>query len=527
MAEVLGIVTSISSLLELTCESIRYIKAFRNAPREADDIARELQAMELYLKDLARFMNSVAAHEHSSWAQSLARLGTPEGPISRLIVLLTNLSRKVCPPKSKWHRFKRRAMWPIIGKEEVEELLVAALQLDHMRLDVAIKRDLETVGADVTLIREHTEFQTAMMVRAVDPGGMFDLIQRAPRDKCREAVSNVGRWLLLALDPGSSSFQHTLSNLVLSDNLRDEISRISIFLLPLSQPSYAERFPENHAKFRCIKLGKGRSSILRVLPVICTDTFRSDGISIAWQALHDATSRPGKQLNGELVSMLLTMETIKLTSWVKPVDVDFLARVKVDYRAPPGTSSLDLSAGQVVHIIMIYGRTKWWGTAGESEGWVRPSLVEVVDPSNIQELVDYDDSREDFYVREGVCRSSVAAEVPGESCPGGLAHLFHPSRIQGYWWGERKGCWEAISLENLGNRVDEVRVVDYVVYANSDCTPEHDNSECQCLTYRVGDHIRITEDCSDGWWWGEVDTKSGWVAANNLNLTCTTKSSGG
>ncbi|KAJ3837361.1 hypothetical protein F5878DRAFT_686214 [Lentinula raphanica] len=221
MATALGVASSILSLAELTCRSICYIRSIKNAPKEARDVARELQAMEVYLSDLAGILNSGGGN--NVWTKSLCRLDTDGGSITRLIVLLTRLSHRLQQPKSRWLRLKKRAMWPLVGKEEVEELLhsirrvitllMAAVQLDGMKLDIAIKEDLEAVREDVKVVRDHTgesinrltysracanpvnkfvqmaAFVVSLMLKTVHPGGEFDMNSRIPRDRSKFLIN--------------------------------------------------------------------------------------------------------------------------------------------------------------------------------------------------------------------------------------------------------------------------------------------------------------------------------------------------
>ncbi|KAJ3751983.1 hypothetical protein EV360DRAFT_75755 [Lentinula raphanica] len=253
MATALGVASSILSLAELTCRSICYIRSVKNAPKEARDVARELQAMEVYLNDLVEILNSGGGN--NVWTKSLCRLDTDGGSITRLIVLLTRLSHRLQQPKSKWLRLKKRAMWPLVGKEEVEELLhsirrvitllMAAVQLDGMKLDIAIKEDLEAVREDVKVVRDHTG----------------------------ESIN----W-----------FNFRACANPMPENLGPASSCIT---------SKADGNSPDH-----------ESLISRILPIYCADILLDEGISIPWKTLYEMATRSGTQ--PDILAILIADELV-------------------------------------------------------------------------------------------------------------------------------------------------------------------------------------------------------------------------
>ncbi|GAW08643.1 hypothetical protein LENED_010718 [Lentinula edodes] len=240
MATALGVASAIYSLADLTYKSICYIRSVKNAPKEAQDVARELQAMNVYLSDLKDLLKS--GGENKPWAESLCRLDTDGGSFTRMIILLTTLSQKIKKPKSRWLKLKNRTMWPIIGKEEVENLI----QWD---LDIAIKEDLEAVRADVRVVRDHTAFLTTFMLKMVHPGGEFDMISRAPRDRNYDHFVDISRWLLRILDPDlCHSFSNNVSKLVFSEKLHNSLVEYSSFVIPKCQRLWVQQLPVSDPK---------------------------------------------------------------------------------------------------------------------------------------------------------------------------------------------------------------------------------------------------------------------------------------
>ncbi|KAJ3864159.1 hypothetical protein EV359DRAFT_81687 [Lentinula novae-zelandiae] len=490
MATALGVASAIYSLADLTYKSICYIRSVKNAPKEAQDVARELQAMNVYLSDLKDLVKS--GGENKPWAESLYRLDADGGSFTRLFVLLTTLSQKIKKPKSRWLKFKNRTMWPIIGKEEVENLiqsirrvialLMAAVQLDGIKLDIAIKEDLEAVRADVRVVRDHTDY---------------------------DHFVDISRWLLRILDPDlCHSFSNNVSKLVFSEKLHNSLVQYSSFVIPKCQRLWVQQLPVSDPKqmdiVRYTSKGNDNDSlILRILPIYAVDILLDEGISIAWKALYETATRSGTQ--PDILAILLADELDKVQSFQRPTEVDFLVRAKRDSVPIPGWTYFGFVTGQVMHVSLLFADGTCWAESGESAGHILTSLVDIIDPNNVDSSICAQFGS-DFYAR---IRTIPTASTP-HGCPGNLVHLFL-EETGGYWWGERNGVWEWVSQTDV-QQLESVFDVCHVVLAQCDFPSQCDFlTRCHCLAYNKGELIRITKECSDGWWWGEMGDNSGWV----------------
>ncbi|KAJ3730439.1 hypothetical protein C8R42DRAFT_771707, partial [Lentinula raphanica] len=399
MATALGVASSILSLAELTCRSICYIRSVKNAPKEARDVARELQAMEVYLSDLAGILNSGGGN--NVWTKSLCRLDTDGGSITRLIVLLTRLSHRLQQPKSKWLRLKKRAMWPLVGKEEVEELLhsirrvitllMAAVQLDGMKLDIAIKEDLEAVREDVKVVRDHTAFVVSLMLKTVHPGGEFDMISRIPRDRNYNNFRDISRWLLEILDPDSnSSFVQAVSKLVYSEKLHESLVRYSNYVIPRCQKTWAQHLPVSHPKqmeiVSFVPEGPDHESLVsRILPIYCADILLDEGISIPWKTLYEMATRSGTQ--PDILAILIADELNKIQFFETPTKVDFLVRAKQASVPIPGWTYFGFRAGQIMRVSLLFGDGTCWAETEDSAGHILTSLVEIIETDGVDPAI--------------------------------------------------------------------------------------------------------------------------------------------
>ncbi|KAJ3900511.1 hypothetical protein F5879DRAFT_412408 [Lentinula edodes] len=158
-----------------------------------------------------------------------------------------------------------------------------------------------------------------------------------------------------------------------------------------------------------------------------------------------------------------------------------------------------------MHVSLLFADGTCWAESGDSAGHILTSLVDIIDPNNVDSSICAQFGS-DFYAR---IRTIPTASTP-HGCPGNLVHLFL-EETDGYWWGERNGVWEWISQTDV-QQLKSVFDVCYVVLAQCDFPSQCDFlTRCHCLAYNKGELIRITKECSDGWWWGEMGDNSGWV----------------
>ncbi|KAJ3998538.1 hypothetical protein F5050DRAFT_1215161 [Lentinula boryana] len=199
MAEVIGTISSVISLAELCSSGIRYLKDVKNATKECQDIIRELKILEAYVADLKDFLTCHSQVEEE-WAQSFSALDKQGGPLRELVFLLKNLETRVKPRKKKLGILKQRVAWAIYSKEETTELLnciervtlilKAAVQLDAVKLDIAIKKDIKDVreavdGVQLSIdsLDVHANFQTTLMVRSLEASGFEHINQSRDHGK--------------------------------------------------------------------------------------------------------------------------------------------------------------------------------------------------------------------------------------------------------------------------------------------------------------------------------------------------------
>ncbi|KAK0438134.1 uncharacterized protein EV420DRAFT_1651578 [Desarmillaria tabescens] len=162
MAEALGIASSIVSLLDVSHTIVKYLKDVKDAPKERDELDRELSNLAIYLDTVHRLTQTAAADD--PWLETVQRLS---GPFAQLDELLKSVKTKLEPASDgPLGKMKQRLLWKF-SKESVEEalkkieriksLVMVAVQHDHAALSRALNKTLVIVDTKVDGISDNTK----------------------------------------------------------------------------------------------------------------------------------------------------------------------------------------------------------------------------------------------------------------------------------------------------------------------------------------------------------------------------------
>ncbi|KAF9065398.1 hypothetical protein BDP27DRAFT_1424851 [Rhodocollybia butyracea] len=248
MAEVLGTASSIIALVD-----------------ECEDVAQELCLLNVYATRLRGLVSLPHGDANDAWTSSLRQL---DGR----------------PPKGKLGLLKRHAL-SIVEKEEVQELLTcisrsmvllkAAIELDHLKLSLAIKEDLDTVRAGVDIIRSDVNTIRTQNVKQLETGAL------------KRVFKFVGG--------SNAAFVKRVASHDVWKRIGTQYRKGSAYILPKSYDDYLEYYPEISNRFEIVKLtddGSNLDSVLyRHMSYILDCILWADGISIAWKALYDISIR--------------------------------------------------------------------------------------------------------------------------------------------------------------------------------------------------------------------------------------------
>ncbi|KAK0503537.1 hypothetical protein EDD18DRAFT_1138281 [Armillaria luteobubalina] len=142
MAEVLGIVSSITALIQNTVTVVNYLKDVKNAPKECDELRRELEHLKICLTALKD--TTQLSTPDDPWLATLQQL---QDRFNELLELLDGLRTRLKAGSSRLKRMLRKIEWTMTREsvkddlsriERFKTLILIAVQHDHVALTLAI-----------------------------------------------------------------------------------------------------------------------------------------------------------------------------------------------------------------------------------------------------------------------------------------------------------------------------------------------------------------------------------------------------
>ncbi|KAJ3844940.1 hypothetical protein F5878DRAFT_4257 [Lentinula raphanica] len=483
MAEIIGTISSVISLAELASTAIRYLKAIKNANKECLDIVRELKILEAYVVDLKNLLSS-QSHVEEDWAQSLSALDGQGGPLRELIFLLKNLETRV-KPKKRFGMLKKRVAWAIYSKEETMELLKciervtvilkAAIQLDALKLDIAIKKDIEDmreavdgIQAGIDSLDVHANFQTTLMVKTLEANS-FGHINRS-RDHGIDSIEIIRKWLYCMV----ASYTQDGMLVDLAGSLLSS-SRMSNFSKPQHVLSEGNAF-----RFRgwlnSISVEDFGHNVEHAFTILLQldDVLRwnryaltKNGVSLAWKCLHDVTTRrriPNTS-HFSLFQTVLAEDGQKLVASINDRwhFVSFTVCAKWDFVNWFGGFFLSCKAGEKIHIFGVHSEI-WYGISETSYlGYVCPRHVSIVDweETVVEDIIRWS-PKELWSGMDIRVQARRACQTEGDTLlmykAGDIIHVLHSADYQTptggfvkHWYGysEADTRWGFVDPENF------------------------------------------------------------------------------
>ncbi|KAK0216580.1 hypothetical protein EDD85DRAFT_436907 [Armillaria nabsnona] len=156
MAEVLGVVSSIVTLIEISYTFIEYLKDVKEAPKECNELFNELSDLTHCLSEVKPLTEK--ATDDDPWLATMQELS---GPFARLEMLLDGLKNELELASSGMKRllwkFKKESVEDALKKiERIKSLVIVAVQRDHVALSRAINETLAIVDAKVNSVLDST-----------------------------------------------------------------------------------------------------------------------------------------------------------------------------------------------------------------------------------------------------------------------------------------------------------------------------------------------------------------------------------
>ncbi|KAK0485429.1 hypothetical protein EDD18DRAFT_1428356 [Armillaria luteobubalina] len=199
MAEVLGIASSITTLIENTVTVINYLKDVKNASKECDEFLTELQHLESCLIGLKLMIQR--SMKDNPWLATLQQFHNSDG-FKQLLDLLDGLKMKLKPGSSQLKRMWQKIDWAVVKDsvmgdlsriERFKSLILIAGQHDNFTLTHAIQKTLGNIKDKVDEIRQGQIDGKAKEVAKWLTNMDYNAIQH---DKMQQRTKDTGQWFL-------------------------------------------------------------------------------------------------------------------------------------------------------------------------------------------------------------------------------------------------------------------------------------------------------------------------------------------
>ena len=125
---VVGLVATITQLIDTTSKVIRYLNDAKSAPQERAELAREVTNLLPLLTDL-RYRTEDASST-DPWFAGLQSLSGKGGPLEAFKGALEETAAKLKPPKNRIHKLGQSLSWTL-ERKEVDKLLTRVLDRKH------------------------------------------------------------------------------------------------------------------------------------------------------------------------------------------------------------------------------------------------------------------------------------------------------------------------------------------------------------------------------------------------------------
>ncbi|KAJ7118107.1 ankyrin repeat-containing domain protein [Mycena epipterygia] len=153
MADIVGLVASVLQLLDTVSQARDYIQDFRNAPKDQQELLREITHLQPLLKEVDKRIQS------NSPALLAGSLQDFKEPLAHLNAIMEKLAKNLAPDGIA--KLSSRLVWPLWGKTDVEEgmntierfktLLNAWLAMHNSQAGCAFKfYNLTDIGVAIT-----------------------------------------------------------------------------------------------------------------------------------------------------------------------------------------------------------------------------------------------------------------------------------------------------------------------------------------------------------------------------------------
>ena len=159
MAEALGVVSSLVTILELSGHVLDYLHKVKDASKDSERIVLELCNLNGFLASLKELL--ARADSKETWLATVRSLAVPKGPIAQYEDALKRLASKLEPvvglkkagKAMRWPFEKKEVLHTLNNLERQKTMFMLALQNDSVKLALAVEDDVTNVKLGVSELR--------------------------------------------------------------------------------------------------------------------------------------------------------------------------------------------------------------------------------------------------------------------------------------------------------------------------------------------------------------------------------------
>ncbi|KFY52229.1 hypothetical protein V496_08591 [Pseudogymnoascus sp. VKM F-4515 (FW-2607)] len=209
MVDPLSVTASIIAVLQLTATLVSHVNDAKDAPSDQARFAKEAQSLSDLLTKLICRVNE-GRDKSEGWYKEVEALGEPDGPLGQYGAALEKLRRKI---KSReglakignvllWKFIKEDVASILLQIERIKSLIQIALQMDHLKLSLAIKDCLAELHSS------NEELRSGVNAVITSIPAMQDGIDKIQLGQDREQNGRLLKWI------SSTDFPSQLSDII-------------------------------------------------------------------------------------------------------------------------------------------------------------------------------------------------------------------------------------------------------------------------------------------------------------------------
>lgn len=159
----LSVATGIVTVIQLSAEVARFLRAVDSATRERKDLLNEVRACGNILQELSDQADD--SEEGREWSETIRALEAPNAPLGRLSITLTTVAFKL-QPKAGLQKAVESLKWPFKQKE-VDRVLTA-IEREKSLLALALENNARKLIQEIRKTSSENTQQLALVIKILE-----------------------------------------------------------------------------------------------------------------------------------------------------------------------------------------------------------------------------------------------------------------------------------------------------------------------------------------------------------------------